>query len=205
MQHLRLSRLVLRHDAPRVDHPDGKCLAVLLMLAAFVAFSLVRGCEVQFQRFDLLPLEQQCSIPTAQAHTTIRPTNRSPTHTQGRQRSKYWWLSTQRTRCCSANASVIVRNVCAPASMSSRPWMVRPMRWSVTRDCIKLYVRIRSDRSPVPICAFRLALRCWPPPRYTHIQDREPVRILHRKARRPRGTCWQESKGMNATSVVSKR
>ena len=35
--------------------------------------------------------------------------------------------------------------------------MVNPIRWSVTRFCGKLYVRIRSERSPVPTADLRFA------------------------------------------------
>ena len=38
-------------------------------------------------------------------------------------------------------------------------YSVSPMRWSVTRFCGKLYVRMRSDRSPVPIWPLRVAAR----------------------------------------------
>src|SRR2546423_136893 len=42
--------------------------------------------------------------------------------------------------------------------MSGSRCDVRPMRWSVTRDCGKLYVRIFSERAPLPTIFLRSAM-----------------------------------------------
>src|SRR5262249_23205814 len=44
-----------------------------------------------------------------------------------------------------------------PSMIDGRLCTVRPMRWSVTRSCGKLYVRIFSERSPLPIMPLRVA------------------------------------------------
>src|SRR5690606_23868867 len=47
------------------------------------------------------------------------------------------------------------RNVCiSPLSTSLRLCTVRPIRWSVTRPCGKLYVLIFAERSPVETSDF---------------------------------------------------
>lgn len=48
----------------------------------------------------------------------------------------------------------------SPSMTSAMEWWVIPTRWSVTRPCGKLYVLIRSDLSPLPICK---QVRPWKP------------------------------------------
>lgn len=53
--------------------------------------------------------------------------------------------------CCNNRASTNISRF-SPCINSSIAWSVMPTRWSVTRPCGKLYVRMRSDLSPLPIC-----------------------------------------------------
>lgn len=52
--------------------------------------------------------------------------------------------------CCKRRASMKTSKF-SPSITSWMEWCVIPTRWSVTRPCGKLYVRIRSDLSPLPI------------------------------------------------------
>src|SRR5438067_12018208 len=61
-------------------------------------------------------------------------------------------------RSASDNASTTSSNF--PAIISSSLYRVSWMRWSVRRLWGKLYVRIRSLRSPLPICARRCSESC---------------------------------------------
>src|SRR4051812_10596937 len=54
---------------------------------------------------------------------------------------------------CSA-ASASSSSSSSPSMMRSILYSVRLMRWSVTRPCGKLYVRMRCERSPEPISSF---------------------------------------------------
>src|ERR1051326_5555742 len=56
---------------------------------------------------------------------------------------------------CEISGSMITSRL--PFMTSGRLCTVRPMRWSVTRSCGKLYVRIFSERSPLPIMPLRVA------------------------------------------------
>lgn len=50
----------------------------------------------------------------------------------------------------SISSSIIPRSASSPLSTLDTPEMDTDTRWSVTLSCGKLYVRILSDRSPVP-------------------------------------------------------
>src|SRR5919198_5031945 len=50
----------------------------------------------------------------------------------------------------SAMRSASMSGSTAPSRIAGRLCDVKPMRWSVTRLCGKLYVRTFADRSPVP-------------------------------------------------------
>ena len=66
----------------------------------------------------------------------------------------------------SASLSASMSGPMSPSMIACRSCDVKPMRWSVTRLCGKLYVRILADRSPVPTCVFACA-RAPPPARAT--------------------------------------
>src|SRR5262249_1235717 len=61
----------------------------------------------------------------------------------------------------SAVSASVTSSRSPPSTSSSRA--LTPTRWSVTRSCGKLYVRIFSARSPRPTCALRAAAcsACW--------------------------------------------
>lgn len=54
--------------------------------------------------------------------------------------------------CCKRRASTN-KSKFSPTITSLIEWWVIPTRWSVTRPCGKLYVLMRSDLSPLPICS----------------------------------------------------
>lgn len=62
-------------------------------------------------------------------------------------------ISTSCSRCASSCRSIRrSSSISPPLSNVSMPFTVQWMRWSVTRSCWKLYVRIFSDRPLVPTC-----------------------------------------------------
>src|SRR5690606_23116294 len=58
-----------------------------------------------------------------------------------------------------ASLSALISSSRSPFSTSCSRCSVSPIRWSVTRPCGKLYVRIFADRSPVPTCVLRAFAR----------------------------------------------
>src|SRR5690606_5131468 len=79
-------------------------------------------------------------------------------HGPGRRHRLYASISRSfSARSCSARASITGWS--SPSSTWFSWCQVIPMRWSVTRPCGKLYVRMRSLRSPVPTCTLRWAAK----------------------------------------------
>src|SRR5581483_4330747 len=64
-------------------------------------------------------------------------------------------LEADSRRACSSCTSASEISSSSPASTRSSLYTVTPMRWSVTRFSLKLYVRIFSLRPPPPICPRR--------------------------------------------------